>query len=381
LSDLCFSPDGTFVAGGKKSNLAIFDFKRGKPIRVLEGHSGEIMSVAISEDGHLVATGKTDWSVALWDLNAPPSANTRKKRVKARKEFSFIRVVVNEYGNLAAVLHKDDFNIGVTLWDPLKLRPLNSKIIDLGNDFAYNPHYEHGLCLSNDGKYLATGMFRYFNVWNAADAQLVFSGEAHGWVDQLKFSADRRYIYLTNGSAVTRWNLESQSADSWMNSAHKKSLSSIDLNSSGNLLVSGGFDDIIYLTDIETQKITHELRGHESWIVSVKFMKSPRIMSASSDHTLMVWDVETGRALRRIDCGAQLKSALLMANDRYALTIAHDDSLAIWDLLTGELCRKVFLVSEPYSIAVAGSRLLLTDKAGVLRAIDIFKGKESIFVK
>ncbi|MCB0640076.1 MAG: hypothetical protein KDC44_00480, partial [Phaeodactylibacter sp.] len=62
-----FSPDGKSVLTGGDYELLLWDLK-GKIIREFRGHSAEILGIAFSPDGQLVAATAEDGVVIIWDL-------------------------------------------------------------------------------------------------------------------------------------------------------------------------------------------------------------------------------------------------------------------------------------------------------------------------
>ena len=49
---------------------SIRNVKTGKNIRVLKGHSGEVNSVAFSNDGKYLATGSWDKTARIWNVKS-----------------------------------------------------------------------------------------------------------------------------------------------------------------------------------------------------------------------------------------------------------------------------------------------------------------------
>jgi WD40 repeat protein len=69
INGLAFSPDGRILASGSTDKLIwLWNMTNGHQIRVLTGHTGYIESVAFSPDGQLLASGSWDLTVKLWDV-------------------------------------------------------------------------------------------------------------------------------------------------------------------------------------------------------------------------------------------------------------------------------------------------------------------------
>lgn len=65
------NPDGKIVlTGGDNGVLETYDTTSGRRLRSFEGHTGDILSVAISPDGRYAVSGASDQTVRLWELEA-----------------------------------------------------------------------------------------------------------------------------------------------------------------------------------------------------------------------------------------------------------------------------------------------------------------------
>jgi WD40 repeat protein len=72
---------------------------------------------------------------------------------------------------------------------------------------------------------------------------------------------------------------------------HKKGIVALDFNENLILLISGGFDHEIFVWNPYIDSPVHNLSGHASPIVSLKFVNNPmHIVSLDADMTIKIWD-------------------------------------------------------------------------------------------
>ena len=375
LASPCIAPDGSFAISGSNTDLIVWDLRSGKLRRAMSGHVGDIMSAAVSADSRYVVTGQTDWTIMLWDLHSSPVSGHQLRRLRADRQ-RFGTVAASAWGGVTAIRRASSrLAVDIILWDARKFKRSRTELsLNLKEEIADNTL--HGLAISQDGAYVAAGAFGYFRVWNARTGEVVCEHRTHGWVNDLAFSPSGRHIFVADGEQIVRWAIDS-AGDSVSYDAQSGVVAKLDISVDGSTLLSGGFGNIVHVWDVDTRRLRQELHGHDSWIVSVQCTRSGlEACSASADQTIILWDLVAGVALRRIDCGAQLKQAVFLGDERHVVTIGHDDSIAMWDLLDGTLCRRLFLNASPASFAIIDTRILLTDTGGALHAFDVRRGRK-----
>ena len=80
---LTFSPDGTRLASASRTQIKLWDIETRAEIMTLKGHTDTIDSVAFSPDGKLLASGASDKTVKLWNIETGGNIATRFKRFAA----------------------------------------------------------------------------------------------------------------------------------------------------------------------------------------------------------------------------------------------------------------------------------------------------------
>ncbi|KAI1783018.1 dynein regulator [Ganoderma leucocontextum] len=119
---------------------------------------------------------------------------------------------------------------------------------------------------------------------------------------------------------------------------HTRRVSDCDYDSKGKYLVSGSHDLFIKLWDAENgYKNVATFRGHEHSISTVRFLPGDaRIVSASRDQTVRIWEVATTHCVQVIRPHEDwIRAALPSPDGRYLATSFMDHTARVVELETG----------------------------------------------
>jgi WD40 repeat protein len=115
----------------------------------------------------------------------------------------------------------------------------------------------------------------------------------------------------------------------------------------GRIIATGGFDDTARLWDAQAGQSIPKPLSHlkSSWIQSVAFSPDGHTLLTASGHYVyefrrgeaQLWDVATGKLLRRLSGHEREVTAVAYAADgQTVVTASRDGSVRFWDALTGQ---------------------------------------------
>jgi WD40 repeat protein len=286
IHDLAFSRDGRYLAVcGKDHPVLVWDLDKEAEVRNLArvGHRGGAM--AQRSDGRAVAVvretdpvfGPPDMEVALIDTGD----GTLLGRVAGIGAAAFA-----PKGSLLATGRREG---GVTVWDadgkPVRTLTLPDPVGEVER-LVYSP----------DGSRLAAGFADgTVAVW-AADGSggpVVFSSGL-GRVEGLAFRPDGAYLAAGGFHGVCVWDLAAGELAARYNS--KRGTAGVAYSPDGEVLATADQDGVVRLREPLTGRVVGPLHGHTSASVEIAFAPDgSRLVSVGKDRTARVWDLETNQ--------------------------------------------------------------------------------------
>jgi WD40 repeat protein/nucleoside phosphorylase len=160
---------------------------------------------------------------------------------------------------------------------------------------------------------------------------------------------------------------------------HRGPVNACAMTADGQRVVSASDDKTLRIWDLRTGQLVAALEGHGSSVTACAVSgNGRRVISASRDWTLGVWDLETGRALARLKghwspvwaCG-------LTADGRRAVSIAEDGILKVWDLETAQALSTLEGLDgwgKAFALTADGRRVVCGSREGTLGVWDLRTG-------
>jgi mono/diheme cytochrome c family protein len=162
---------------------------------------------------------------------------------------------------------------------------------------------------------------------------------------------------------------------------HTGSVLDIAFAPDGSKAASAGDDRTVRLWDVATGRELRRFEGHGDEVNAVAFVPDgKRLLTGSRDRTVRLWDAHNAREMRRLRGHTDSVRAVAVALDgRRAASAGDDRTVRVWDLANGEELHCLTGHTQPVrtlAFSPDGRRLLSAGEDGTVRLWDLQTGKE-----
>lgn len=232
--DVKFLKDEKTLAIAVGARVEYWDIESHERLKVFDGHTDNVLTLAFSRDHETMASGSRDQTVKLWDT----VSGSEKHKLSGHTS----RVYSVAFSPTGATLASADGEGTVKLWDAASGKLQRTIEADSGPT--------RSLAFSPDGGALATGgAGRTVKLWNVVTGELrtTFVGHAHD-VSSVAFSLD------------------------------------------GRTLATSSIDGTVKLWNLTTEACAATLRGHAGWVQCSVFSCDGTVLAtAGADVTIKLW--------------------------------------------------------------------------------------------
>lgn len=351
LSNVAFRRDGQQLLACSKTEVTLFDTRRGDSLRTLKpGIEGEINEAVFSADGKKILIASDNNIVQLLDANTGKPAgeltgflNQRDKGGMTYDPNSYweaqIARIVRFKNSLLVTpdgksLIKGKFGTKVKQWDIASGKTVM--------DFA--GHDKAVLCyaLSRDGKKLVTGGGDgKIILWDVTRGDTLLTIQAHRHpIFDIQFNQDETKVAASSWDArMISWNLATRKAESYFDFQN---------NSVLNLLWS--YDDNYFFTtqgkelkmwEADTHTMVRDFIGHQDMIGSLRLSSDRQsLLTASWDGSIRLWNVATGLLQKKfLGHRGAAHIAIFSPDGKSIFSAGADRSIRQWDIATAKVIR------------------------------------------
>ncbi|MDT5121157.1 MAG: eukaryotic-like serine/threonine-protein kinase [Acidobacteriota bacterium] len=233
-SSVAMSQDGKLIAiGGKDGNISLSPIEERSP-RTLSGHKDYVFLVAFTPDSSRLISASADKTVRVWNV----LSGQQEKQLEIGKDELIITIDPNQMR--AAILSSTDGKV--------RIRSINDPAATSGFDI---PHAEiTSGAFSSNGETLALGMSDgKVRLWSIPDGTFIreIQGTTSGEVGSVAFTPDGQYLAIgwNNGDIELRRTSDGSSVQTLK--GHTRVVRTLSFSRDGRTLASGAEDKTIRL--------------------------------------------------------------------------------------------------------------------------------------
>ena len=327
---VAISPAGDLVATGAGDDTAIIWNRKGEQVATWRGHGGPINEISFTADGKQIVTASDDQTLRRWSIH--PSETTVRYRFKNPHEIW--RVDFSPDKETIAVASEEGavFLIGSRTGKLKKILPHGEPVLSL-------------VWLS-DGRLITAGDKLGLRVWDRLDRtgdgfspkRIIELPETMTWDTSVSPNEDR--IVIANRDKTARVFDAKTFEELGVLRGHNDGLASARFSPDGKLIVTACDDGSIGLWDANNYKnlcFLNEQNKHNVWRTVFSPTDSNLMASSASNGEILLWDLKARQPLPITFTGHKdVVAGLTFTPDGRSLVSASDDAtIRFWDVETG----------------------------------------------
>ncbi|MCX6074194.1 MAG: hypothetical protein NTY39_07745 [Campylobacterales bacterium] len=220
-------------------------------------------------------------------------------------------------------------------------------------------------------------------LFSVAKKELLYKvGRHQGEVESVAIDPNSRYcVTCGQDGKVFVWVIKTARLAFTM-PPHADFVTSVAFNEKGQWVATGSFDRSINLLNLATMKQPLKLKGHTSVIVKMLFLPEARLLSADKEGSLIIWDIKSGKILKRPEKMSDDISAMCISDDKQFVFVGTKlGYIGLYDMQTMELVRQRYIKESEEITSLAfikhGSRLAVGTAHGNVHFYSLLGDQEA----
>jgi guanine nucleotide-binding protein subunit beta-2-like 1 protein len=209
--------------------------------------------------------------------------------------------------------------------------------------------------ISSDGQFALSGSWdKTLRLWEigTGTSTRIFADHTKD-VLSVAFSADNRQIVsASRDKTIKLWNTlgECKYTISNAEGGHDDWVSTVKFSPSAQapLIISGGWDKVVKVWNLQNLKLANNLTGHTGYINSIAVSPDGSLCaSGGKDGVALLWDLKKCEHLYSLDPCGDVINALCFSPNRYWLCAATSQAIKIWNLETKQIIAELIPEAKP----------------------------------
>ena len=329
---VCISPDGrSAVSGGDDMILRLWDLDTGRCVKTFEGHTGEINCVSVTPDGFRAISGSNDKTLRIWDLDIGLLVHS------LIHTHSVVSMSVSRDGKLVA---SGCFGGAIQLWNTEN----GSCAITLGQ-----PVLGYGPCviLVPGWPRLMSSKYSEILVWDINNATYTkFPDVIPMQIGCMDVSSNGRVAVIGSWDNILRvcdMGFKSESAQK--ENIEEFGYATCFVYCARKLVLLS--TSHLHIVDIDARSLVRSIEcAQYSFFEDIAIIPGQnQVVTANYDGTLRVWDLENGECLKIIEGHTgPVRNIGISSDGRFAYSSGDDMTIRKWSL-HGGTCLRTEIIS------------------------------------
>ena len=376
INTVGISPDGQLVIAGSDKQIKIWKLESGEEVYTLDGHTGDVECLAVSNNNKFLISGGNDKLIKVWDLTSGKNLRTFTGHTDG-----IFSLALSPNGKFVISVAHNDL---ARMWDLAS--GTQSKEFDCNGAMDVS--------ISPDGKNVAFGGFETIQIWDIQKGEKIneLKGHKDGWVRSIAYSSDG-YNLISGGEdrRLKLWNCIT-GKENWSSGGFSQQVTSLAVNTSGDKLLIGNESGSLNIWDLSNGQQIKTIKNTMGIQAVAIDATGTKIFAGGWDfkeHSAgcKQWDLASGNLLTTYKSeGGSWAQSLAVTDDGKRMVWTSGSKLFFSDILSGQNLKTLEDLHQSeikrlsshgkfvLSCDVSGSQILDIETGEVLKTFEGFRG-------